>query len=142
MPTQIGTRSFVGNGAYVPDGTHLPDGVLIGVQSTVPDQARLQPGQTWFGAPPISLPVREQLTGFGEAQTFRPSLARRLARGLIEGLRIVLPLALTTILEEHGRVFDFQLVQTGTAALRLDLGAVHDAVATARARAAADPTHD
>lgn len=95
MPTQIGTRSFVGNGAYVPDGTHLPDGVLIGVQSTVPDQARLQPGQTWFGAPPISLPVREQLTGFGEAQTFRPSLARRLARGLIEGLRIVLPLALT-----------------------------------------------
>ena len=48
----------------------------------------------------------------------------------------LLPLALTTILEEHGRVFDFQLVQTGTAALRLDLGAVHDAAATAAAREA------
>ena len=48
----------------------------------------------------------------------------------------LLPLALTTILEEHGRVFDFQLVQTGAAALRLDLGAVHDAAATAAAREA------
>lgn len=60
-------------------------------------------------------------------------LELRGARG--ERVRL-LPLALTTILEEHGRVFDFQLVQTGAAALRLDLGAVHDAVATARAREA------
>ncbi|MBS0442173.1 MAG: phenylacetate--CoA ligase family protein [Proteobacteria bacterium] len=60
-------------------------------------------------------------------------LELRGARG--ERVRL-LPLALTTILEEHGRVFDFQLVQTGAAALRLDLGAVHDAAATAAAREA------
>lgn len=34
----------------------------------------------------------------------------------------LLPLALTTILEEGAGVFDFQLVQTGASALRLDLG--------------------
>ena len=35
----------------------------------------------------------------------------------------LLPLALTSVLEEQGGVFDFQLVQTGARSLRLDLGA-------------------
>ena len=48
----------------------------------------------------------------------------------------LLPLALTTVLEEDGGVFDFQLVQTGPSALRLDLGAHHGAADAARARAA------
>jgi non-ribosomal peptide synthetase-like protein len=92
-PTVIGNRSFLGNGAFVPDGSVLPDDVLIGVQSKVPDNASMQPGDTWVGNPPIILPAREQLAGFDPSLTFNPSLLRRLARGFIEALRIVMPMA-------------------------------------------------
>lgn len=93
-PTKIGNRSFVGNGAYVPNGAMVPDDVLIGVQTRTPENAQLKSGQTWIGSPAMLLPARECLTGFPESLTFRPSWRRRLARGIIEGLRIVLPLAL------------------------------------------------
>jgi non-ribosomal peptide synthetase-like protein len=93
-PTRIGNRSFIGNGAYVPDGTNVPDDVLIGVQTRAPKNEQMQPGQTWMGSPALLLPARERLHGFPESLTFRPSRWRRLGRGLVEGLRIVLPLAL------------------------------------------------
>jgi non-ribosomal peptide synthetase-like protein len=93
-PTVIGNRSFLGNGAFVPDGSVVPDDVLIGVQSKVPDNARMQPGDTWVGNPPIILPAREQSRGFDPALTFQPSLRRRFARGGVEGLRIVMPMAI------------------------------------------------
>jgi len=92
-PTRIGHRSFVGNGAYVSDGAVVPDDVLIGVQTRVPKNDQLQPGQTWLGSPPLLLPARERLKGFPESLTFRPSARRRVGRGIIEALRIVLPLA-------------------------------------------------
>lgn len=44
----------------------------------------------------------------------------------------LLPLALTTVLEEEGGVFDFQLVQEGPAALRLSVGGEPAAVKRAR----------
>ncbi len=93
QPTRIGHRSFVGNGAYVPDGAAVPDDVLIGVQTRTPKNEQLRSGQTWMGSPPLLLPEREKLTGFPESLTFRPSPGRRVGRGLVEGLRIVLPLA-------------------------------------------------
>ncbi|WP_062115906.1 Pls/PosA family non-ribosomal peptide synthetase [Collimonas pratensis] len=93
-PTVISRRSFVGNGAYVPDGTILPENVLIGVHSRVPDNSRMQPGDTWLGSPPINLPAREETSGFPEHLTFRPSRRRRLGRALVEGFRIVSPHAI------------------------------------------------
>jgi non-ribosomal peptide synthetase-like protein len=92
-PTRIGHRSFVGNGAYVPDGAEVPDDVLIGVQTRAPRNNELKPGQTWLGSPAMLLPARERVGGFPESLTFRPSAARRWGRGLVESLRIVLPLA-------------------------------------------------
>jgi phenylacetate-coenzyme A ligase PaaK-like adenylate-forming protein len=54
-----------------------------------------------------------------------------------QGRRVrLLPLALTTVLEDHGGVFDFQLVQTGARSLRLDLGASHGRDDALRAREA------
>lgn len=94
--TSVGNGSFVGNGAYVPDGSHIPDGVLIGVQSKVPPNNTMKHGETWFGTPSIKLPAREVVTGFSDTLTFSPNPARRLARAMIEGLRIVLPLAFMT----------------------------------------------
>ena len=58
-----------------------------------PDNPQMKSGQTWMGSPPMLLPARECLTGFEEALTFRPSWQRRWGRGLVESLRIVLPLA-------------------------------------------------
>ncbi len=96
QPTVVGHRTFIGNGAYIPDGTTLPDNVLIGVQSKAPEPPNiLNPGDTWFGSPALFLPAREVMTGFPESLTFSPSVWRKLGRGLVEGLRIVLPLALT-----------------------------------------------
>jgi non-ribosomal peptide synthetase-like protein len=92
-PTVIGDRTFLGNGAFVPDGSVLPDDVLIGVQSSVPENARMSAGDTWVGNPPISLPAREQFKDFDSRLTFKPSLIRRLSRGFVEGLRIVMPMA-------------------------------------------------
>jgi len=93
QPTAVGSRSFIGNGAYVPDGTVVPDDVLIGVQTKVPANDQMQSGQTWIGSPAMLLPARETHAGFPESLTFRPTFWRRIARGIFEGLRIVLPLA-------------------------------------------------
>ncbi|MGF0237472.1 Pls/PosA family non-ribosomal peptide synthetase [Rhodococcus sp. IEGM1300] len=91
QPTVISNRSFVGNGSFIPDGTVLPENVLIGVHSSAPRNSELADGDTWLGSPPINLPAREQVGGYPESLTFRPSPLRRLARGLIEGVRIVTP---------------------------------------------------
>ncbi|MET3134460.1 non-ribosomal peptide synthetase-like protein [Oxalobacteraceae bacterium GrIS 1.11] len=89
--TVISHRSFVGNGSYIPDGTILPEHVLIGVHSHAPENGQMASGDTWLGSPPIHLPAREQVSGYPEWLTFRPSPLRRLGRGLIEGFRIVTP---------------------------------------------------
>ena len=96
QPTVISRRSFVGNCAYIADGTTLPENVLIGVYSRAPENHLMKDGDTWLGSPPINLPARETVTGFPEHLTFHPSPQRRLARGLIEGFRIIAPHAIVT----------------------------------------------
>jgi non-ribosomal peptide synthetase-like protein len=93
-PTEISRRSFVGNGAFIPDGTTLPENVLIGVHSRAPDSDRIRAGDTWLGSPAINLPAREQVSGFPEELTFRPSVFRRIGRALIEAFRIIAPHAI------------------------------------------------
>ncbi|HEY8027843.1 MAG TPA: Pls/PosA family non-ribosomal peptide synthetase [Burkholderiaceae bacterium] len=94
QPTVVSHRSFVGNGAYIPDGTTLPENVLIGVHSRAPANDRMKDGDTWLGTPPINLPAREQVSGYPEWLTFRPSPQRRLGRGLVEAFRIAAPHAI------------------------------------------------
>jgi non-ribosomal peptide synthetase-like protein len=96
QPTVISRRSFVGNGAYIPDGTTLPENVLIGVHTRAPENAQMRAGDTWLGSPPINLPAREQVSGFPDSLTFRPSPQRRICRGLVEAFRIVAPHAIVT----------------------------------------------
>jgi non-ribosomal peptide synthetase-like protein len=91
QPTVISHRSFVGNGSYIPDGTTLPEHVLVGVHTHAPDNAAMKSGDTWLGSPPIHLPAREQVSGYPEHLTYRPSPQRRLGRALVEAFRIVAP---------------------------------------------------
>ncbi|QJQ04639.1 amino acid adenylation domain-containing protein [Undibacterium piscinae] len=93
-PTVISRRSFVGNGAYIPDGTILPENVLIGVHSTAPANQTMREGDTWLGSPAIHLPAREEVKGFPEELTFKPSVWRRIGRTLVETFRIIAPHAM------------------------------------------------
>jgi non-ribosomal peptide synthetase-like protein len=91
QPTVVSHRSFVGNGSYIPDGTVLPEHVLVGVHTHAPANSAMKSGDTWLGSPPIHLPAREQVSGYPENLTYRPSPLRRLGRALVEGFRIVAP---------------------------------------------------
>jgi non-ribosomal peptide synthetase-like protein len=91
QPTVVSHRSFVGNGSYIPDGTVLPEHVLVGVHTHAPENEKMKSGDTWLGSPPIHLPAREQVAGYPEHLTYRPSPLRRLGRALVEGFRIVAP---------------------------------------------------
>jgi non-ribosomal peptide synthetase-like protein len=91
QPTVVSHRSFVGNGSYIPDGTVLPERVLVGVHTHAPENGRMKSGDTWLGSPPIHLPAREEVSGYPESLTYRPSPLRRLGRTLVEAFRIVAP---------------------------------------------------
>lgn len=87
----IGSRVFVGNDGVVPPGAVLPDGVLIGVKSKPPENDKIRAGDTWFGSPPIALPVRQRFDGGGANWTYSPPWWKKLARGLFEAVHISLP---------------------------------------------------
>ncbi|WEK44786.1 MAG: amino acid adenylation domain-containing protein [Candidatus Sphingomonas colombiensis] len=91
--TRIGRRSFIGNSALLPTGATIGDGVLIGVLSKPPESGEAARADgTWFGSPPISLPVRQKVALFDEGARFNPGpklVAKRLS---IEAVRVTLSL--------------------------------------------------
>jgi len=91
--TSIDSFSFVGNSALIPQGYHLNGNMLIGVLSTPPDaeQMAADASKDWFGSPAIPLPRRQESNPFPDKLTISPGPLRRLARALVEFVRIVLP---------------------------------------------------
>ena len=91
--TTIGSSSFVGNSALIPQGYQLSDNVLIGVLSTPPTAAQIQSHakSDWFGSPAIALPQRQQSYPYSRDLTHAPSIWRRIARGTVELIRILIP---------------------------------------------------
>ncbi|MBN9062389.1 MAG: peptide synthetase [Rhizobiales bacterium 65-9] len=92
--TVIEDRVFVGNNAVVPHGSHLKEGTLIGVKSKVPESGVTEPGETWFGSPPIKFPVRQTFGGVGSSMTYEPSRAKKFLRAAFEALHTTFPTAL------------------------------------------------
>ena len=92
--TRIGRRTFIGNSALLPTGADIGDETLIGVLSRPPDnnEAADRPGSTWFGSPPISLPVRQSVGLFDEGARFNPSKRLVATRLSIEFVRVILSL--------------------------------------------------
>ena len=86
-----GSRVFVGNDAVVPPGANIPEGALIGVKSKPPTNSELSPGDTWFGSPPIKLPVRQKMDGGGATWTYAPPWWKIWMRGTFEAVNISLP---------------------------------------------------
>ncbi len=95
-PTVIGRRTFLGNSALVPAGSTIGDNALIGVLSRPPADAPLAAtgGATWFGSPPIRLPVRQVVTMFDEGARFNPPQHLVAARLMMETIRTILPLSI------------------------------------------------
>ena len=86
-----GARVFVGNDAVVPPGSIIPDGALIGVKSKPPENDKLSPGDTWFGSPPIQLPVRQKMDAGGATWTYEPPFWKKFMRASFEAVNISLP---------------------------------------------------
>jgi non-ribosomal peptide synthetase-like protein len=91
--TTIGNNSFVGNSSLIPQGYHLGDNMLIGVLSVPPAPEQLENNNSgdWFGSPAISLPRRQSSGDYPDRLTVNPSWGRKISRGIIEGIRIILP---------------------------------------------------
>jgi non-ribosomal peptide synthetase-like protein len=51
----------------------------------------MQAGDTWFGSPPIKLPVRQKFDNVSANWTFEPSRARRLGRAVFEAFSLSMP---------------------------------------------------
>jgi len=91
--TIIENNSFVGNSALIPQGYHLNSNMLIGVLSTPPDKVQMatNDARDWFGSPAIPLPRRQESNPFPPELTIHPNIARKVARSLVEFVRIILP---------------------------------------------------
>ncbi len=91
--TVIENNSFVGNSALIPQGYHLNSNMLIGVLSTPPDQQQMaaNDARDWFGSPAIPLPRRQESNPFPPELTIHPNFGRKLARSIVEFIRIILP---------------------------------------------------
>lgn len=88
---KTGARVFVGNDAVVPPGSEIPNGALIGIKSKPPANSELSEGDTWFGSPPMKLPVRQTFDGGGAAWTYQPPFWKKAARAVYEAINVSLP---------------------------------------------------
>ena len=88
---RTGARVFIGNDGVVPPGADIPDDALIGIKSKPPANELMQPGDTWFGSPPIKLPVRQRFDGGGANWTYEAPRWKKLMRAVFEAVHISLP---------------------------------------------------
>ncbi len=88
---KTGARVFVGNDGVVPVGAIIPDGALIGIKSKPPENDLMSPGDTWFGTPPIKLPVRQRFDGGGANWTYEAPRWKKFMRAVFEAVHISLP---------------------------------------------------
>ena len=88
---RTGPRVFVGNDGVVPPGADIPAGALIGIKSKPPANELMSEKDTWFGSPPIKLPVRQQFDAGGSTWTYEPPKWKKFMRGVFEAVHISLP---------------------------------------------------
>jgi non-ribosomal peptide synthetase-like protein len=99
-----GSKVFIGNEAVIPMNYSVQSGALIGVKSRPPEGGNVGASETWFGSPPIKMPVRQVFDAHANA-TFEPSMAMKLGRAAFEAFNISLPTALFISLATYGMAF-------------------------------------
>ncbi|HUZ66863.1 MAG TPA: Pls/PosA family non-ribosomal peptide synthetase [Beijerinckiaceae bacterium] len=88
---RTGQRVFIGNDAVTPTGADIPSGALIGIKSKPPANELMSEGDTWFGSPPIKLPVRQRFDPGNAALTYEPPRWKKVMRAVFEAVHISLP---------------------------------------------------
>jgi non-ribosomal peptide synthetase-like protein len=86
---KVCSKSFIGNNGTILSGTTVQSNALIGVYTVSPKEVKN--GEIWFGAPPICVPSYERVQNFPEHLTYKPSFSRKLARGVVDWVGMVLP---------------------------------------------------
>jgi acetyltransferase-like isoleucine patch superfamily enzyme len=99
-----GSKVFIGNEAVIPMNYSVQSGALIGVKSRPPEGGNVGASETWFGSPPIQMPVRQVFDATANS-TFEPSMAMKLGRAVFEAFNISLPTALFISLATYGMAF-------------------------------------
>lgn len=88
---KTGDRVFIGNDAVIPPGAEIPSNALIGIKSRPPENHEMSDGDTWFGSPPMKLPVRQTLDGGGASWTYQPPFWKKALRATYEAVNVSLP---------------------------------------------------
>lgn len=88
---KTGPRVFVGNSAVVPTGSDIPANALIGIKSKPPANHLMHEGDTWFGSPPIKLPVRQKFDAGGSNWTYEAPRWKKFLRACFEAVTISMP---------------------------------------------------
>ena len=88
---KTGPRVFVGNSAVIPTGADIPANALIGIKSKPPANNLMHEGDTWFGSPPIKLPVRQKFDAGGSNWTYEAPAWKKFARACFEAVTISMP---------------------------------------------------
>jgi non-ribosomal peptide synthetase-like protein len=94
-PIEIGDRSFLGPGSILRGGTRLDDDSLLGVMTLSP--RRPQAGTSWLGVPALELPRVPDATD--AARTVNPPRRLKLARGVMDLLRLLVPNTIALVIE-------------------------------------------
>lgn len=88
---KIGRGAFVGNSGMTAPGRKVPKESLVAVLSAAPRRKKAKAGASWVGSPPEKL--RRTHSEVDASRTYRPKLALRIARGLVETCRVLALLA-------------------------------------------------
>ncbi|MHA2789874.1 Pls/PosA family non-ribosomal peptide synthetase [Corynebacterium sp. S7] len=107
----VGKRSFVGNSGITSPGRKLSKNSLVAVLSSTPKKAKA--GSNWWGSPPERMRRVEVDTEDGESRTYSPSLGLKIARGLIETLRLLAPITFAMIAAGILSAIHILLVEVG-----------------------------
>ncbi|WP_132992375.1 Pls/PosA family non-ribosomal peptide synthetase [Gordonia zhaorongruii] len=81
---KVGKRAFLGNSGMIAPSRKVPKNGLIAVLSAAPEKAKS--GSSWLGSPPVRL--RRTTTETDAARTFAPSAGVKIARSVVETLRL------------------------------------------------------
>ncbi len=82
---KVGKRAFLGNSGMTAPGRRVPKHGLVAVLSSAPEKAKK--GTSWVGSPPM--PLRRDAAETDGERTFAPPVRLKVARGVIEVLRLL-----------------------------------------------------
>ena len=88
--SRIGKRAFLGNSGITLPERKLAKNSLVAVLSSTPKKTKS--GSNWWGSPPERMRRVGTVSSDESAQTYRPTTGLKVARGIVETLRVLAPM--------------------------------------------------